>query len=298
MSKNYPTPCIVHIKSQVPIVLSVLKRHSQAVTVLFYPGTMATPAMYPELLIALYNYGCNVVAISPLAHGKSSKNKKSFVFDDILQNGLDAQNWVKDNFSGPIVICGHSQGGILALAHSMNNNDISACFPICTLLMHREDSIEVTHFKSLRAYRNKILKILKKLSYIMPRLPIPFFAYLSIKNVIANAYKVNAPRGECRSTYPLSFLYSLFVKDLSSKNGKISCPVFLITAKDDMLFPLKMMNDTLDEIEAVQKKLIIIEAGGHLAATSKYYAKHIAAYIAEHCAGLGLPLYITKKHAE
>ncbi len=287
-------PHIIHIQSQVPIALSVLQRHTEAVTVIFYPGTMATPNMYPTLMHELYSFGCNVVGIHPLGHGLSSKDKKDFVFDDIVQNGLDAEKWVKDNFSGPIVVCGHSQGGILAIAHAINNPSISACFPLCTLFPHRHDAIEVTHFKSLRAHRDIILKTLKVASKIMPRLPIVFFAYLSFNKVIAHAYKIHAPRNDCRKTYPLCYLYSLFSKDFRANN--IDCPVVLITAKDDELFPLSMMQDTLAEIKAPYKKLIPIPAGGHLAATSKYYAKHIAAYIAEHCAAFGLPIYINTNH--
>ncbi len=294
--KTCPPPRIVHIKSQVQIALTVLDKHPEAVTVIFYPGTMATPQMYPPLLEELHNLGCNVVAIHPLGHGLSSKQKKNFVFNDIVQNGLDAEAWVKNNFKGPIVVCGHSQGGILSIAHAMNNNNISASFPICTLLPHRDDAIDVTHFKFLKPHRLMVLKVLGIFTKIMPRLPIPFFAYLSLKKVIANAYKVFAPRSDCRNTYPLCYLNSLFNTDLSSKTGKINCPVILITSKDDLLFPLEMMQKTLTEINSDHKKLIVIPAGGHLSAASKYYAKHIAAYIAEHCAGLGLPLFITKNN--
>ncbi len=288
------TPRIVNIQSQVPIALSVFEKDPKAVTVLFYPGTMATPHMYPTLLQELYNFGCNVVGIHPLSHGLSPKIKKNFTLDDIVQNGLDAEVWAREYFQGPIVVSGHSQGGILAVAHAMNNQNIAASFPLSTLLPHRDDAITVTHFAKLKAYRHNILNGLRILTKIMPRLPIPFVAYLSIKKIVANAYKVYAPRSDCRFTYPLSHIYSLFSKDLSSKTGSISCPVILITAKDDALFPLSMMQETLDEINAEQKKLIVIASGGHLAATSKYYAKHVAAYIAEECAALGLPLYITK----
>ncbi len=284
----------VQIQSQVPITLSLLENHPKAVTVLFYPGTMASPLMYPVLLQELYRLGCNVVAIHPLSHGLSPKVKKNFTFNDILQNGHDAELWIKKNFQGPIVACGHSQGGILALAHSINNPNISATFPIGALLMHEPWAIDITHFSSLRGHEEKLLNILQKASKLLPRLPIPFFAYLAPSKILAKAYKVYAPRKGCRATYPLCYIYSLFSADLSkaSAQGSINCPVILISPKDDELFPLNIMQQLIDCIKAPQKKLISIAGGGHLAAVSKYYAPHMAAHIAGQCAGLGLPLYI------
>ncbi len=294
------TPRYINIQSQVPITLSVFENHTQAVTVLFYPGTMASPQMYPTLLQELYRLGCNVVGIHPLSHGLSPKIKKNFVFDDFLQNGRDAEAWVMENFSGPIVACGHSQGGILALAHSIDNPNIAATFPIGSLLTHQPYAIEITHFKSLKGREEKLLNILNKISNIFPRLPIPFFAYLSPAKIIANAYKAFAPREGCRATYPLCYIYSLFSANLTKvhEHGCIKCPVILITPKDDELFPLSIMEQLLTSINAPQKKLISITGGGHLAAVSRYYAKHIAAYIAAECAGLGLPLYTQNNNSK
>ncbi len=291
----YQTFHHVQIKSQVPITLSVLENHPKAVTVLFYPGTMASPLMYPTLLQELYRLGCNVVAIHPLSHGLSPKVKKNFVFNDILQNGRDAEVWIKNHFQGPVVACGHSQGGILALAHSINNPNIAATFPIGTLLMHQPWAIDITHFKSLRGHEEKLLNILHKASKFFPRLPIPFFAYLAPSKILAKAYKVYAPRKGCRATYPLCYIYSLFSADLSKacEANSIKCPVILISPKDDELFPLAIMKQVIESIKAPQKKLIPIMGGGHLAAVSKYYAPHMAAHIAAECAGLGLPLYTT-----
>ncbi len=293
-SKTHSLPRLVNIQSQVPITLSVWENHPQAVTVLFYPGTMATPQMYSVLLSELYRLGCNVVAIHPLSHGLSSKEKSNFTLDDILQNGRDAQLWIKSNFLGPIVICGHSQGGILTLAHSIENQDIKASFPIGAILPNEPYAIDITHFSFLKSHQVALLKVLQKASKIFPRLPIPFFAYLAPMKIIANAYRVHAPRSDCRKTYPLCFIYSLFSLDLAkaSQNNNIKCPVFLITPKDDILFPFDIMQKVFETIKAPQKKLISLESGGHLAAVSIYHAKHIAAHIAAECAGLGLPLYI------
>ncbi len=293
-----PTTRFVNIFSMgVPITLSVLERHPQAVTVIFYPGTMATPHMYPLLLNALWHMGCNVVGIHPLSHGLSPKKLKVFTIEDILQNGLDAEIWAQQHFSGPLVACGHSQGGILALAHATQQTTrIAATFPIGTLLPQRQDAGSVTLFHNYMHYREQFLSALRTGARYIPRLPIPFLAYLSLKRILAGSQEPFAPRRQCRATYPLKFLYSLFSYDLSAATtpDTIQCPVILLTAKNDALFPLSMMQSTLDNICAPSKKLITLAGGGHLAAVSRTYAPSIAAHIAQECAGLGLPLYITK----
>ncbi len=290
----FPATRTVRIPSAgTSIVLSVFEAHPQAVTVLFYPGTMASPYMYALLLQELYRLGCNVVAIHPISHGLSPKRKKSFTINDILQNGYDAQKWAERYFCGPIVVSGHSQGGILSLAHAVHNPTVSAIFPITTLLPQRDDAGTITRLQPLLKHKELLLAFMRFVARCIPFLPIPFWAYLKLSPLFSGAYKVCAPRRGNRVTYPLSFISSLFHLNLSAaeQEGSILCPVILLTAKDDALFPLPMMQNTIEAIKAPQKKIIILDGGGHLCAVSRLYAQHIAAHIAQNCAALGLPLY-------
>ncbi len=279
------------------IALSVLENHPQAVTVLFYPGTMASPHMYGLFLEELHAAGCNVVGIHPLSHGLSPKKQCVFTFDDILQNGKDAQIWAEHYFSGPVVVSGHSQGGILALAHALNNPTLAACFPMGTLLPHNEKAGSVTRFEKLLRHRELFLRVVGFLARIFPFLPIPFWLYLQPKRIFAHAHKVFAPANGVRFWYPLAFISSLFHKDLheTEKNGAIQCPLFLLSAKNDTLFTWPLMQEIFASLQAPQKKLIAIAGGGHLCVVSRVYAKQMAAFIAAECAGLGLPIYIKKQ---
>ncbi len=275
------------------ITLTVLEAAPEAVTVLFYPGTMASPLMYPLLLNELHRLGCNVVGIHPLSHGLSPREKISFTFEDILQNGKDAQRFARQYFSGPIVVSGHSQGGILSLAHALHNPHIQGIFPITTLLPQRDEAGSVTRMRALLKYKSPLLRVMRFMASCLPFVPIPFLAYLELKPLLHKAHKVYAPSIHKRASYPLRFISSLFHVDLSAaeREGAISCPLMLLTAKDDQLFPLTLMQSTYDAIKAPRKKLIVIHGGGHLCAVSRLYAPHIAAHIAQSCAALGLPLH-------
>ncbi len=278
------------------IYLSVAYAHPKATTLLFYPGTMASPYMYPTLMQAFHNMGLNVVGIHLMGHGLSEKNKSAFTVDDLLQNGRHAENFARQTFKGPLVVAGHSQGGILTLAHCIDNTSIAAAFPMGTLLPHTKNAGSVTRFSSILQHKELLLKFVNAAATIAPSLPTPFLAYLELKRILANAYKAYAPRKHCRSTYPLRFIHSLFSLNLekATQQGHIHCPIFLLTAKDDALFSLSLMQETLELIAAPYKKLICIHGGGHLFAVSKLYAQHAAAHVAGQCASLGLPLYIQK----
>ncbi len=263
----------------------------------FYPGTMGSPHMYPILLEELYRLGCNVVALHPLSHGQSPRRKKAFTMHDILANGKSAEAFARLAFSGPIVISGHSQGGIACLAHAMQNTQVKAIFPINTLLPHKEDAGSVTRFRPFLRHKNILLRMLRFGAKLFPALPIPLLAYLSLSRILHGAYKVRMDQKHNRFTYPLAFLSSLFHLDLRQveKEGSITCPVYLYTAKNDALFTLSMMQESLQSISAPQKKLIVLPGGGHMCAMSALYAKHIAAHMAATCAGLGLPLHATQR---
>ncbi len=299
----FPHARLVRIPSQgTHIALTVLENNPHAVTVLFYAGTMASPSMYTILLHELYRLGCNVVGIHTISHGESPRDKKLFTLNDLVQSGKDAHAWARKHFSGPIVVSGHSQGGILALAHALNapsqgELQVDAIFPIGLLLPHKDDAISTTRFSSLHRHKSTFLSTLRFFERLFPFFPVPFFIYLEIQRIIKNAYKPFAPRNNTRSTYPLRFISSLFHADFSQAeiSGHIHCPVILLTAKNDALFPLPLMEKTLHSIQAPHKKCIVIDGGGHLCATSRLYAKHIAAHIAAHCAGLGFSLHTMQK---
>lgn len=276
----------------VPVALSVWHRHPEATTLLFYPGTMASPLMYTLLLEELWRQGLNVVGLHPLSHGLSPCVKKAFTFEDIVRNGRDAVRWIKEHFDGPVVVSGHSQGGILTLAHALHDATIDAAFPLCTLIPEMEGASTVTIFHHWEKHKQLLLGTLRFLAAACPRLPLPMTAYLSLAKALAAHRQVVAPRRYLRWSYPMSFVSSLFNLDLSDacSPGHIACPLILFTARNDALFSLPLMRDTLARIAAPFKKLEVIDGGGHMFAVSKIYVPQVAATVAAHCTGFGLPL--------
>lgn len=118
--KSLPAPTNITILSgSVPVVLTVWRVDPAATTVVFYPGTMSGAHYYRALLEQIAAQGVNVVGLHPLSHGDSPSRKYLFTFEDIVQNGRDAVLWARHHMKGPVVIAGHSQGGIAALAHAL-----------------------------------------------------------------------------------------------------------------------------------------------------------------------------------
>lgn len=277
----------------IPVALSVWYRHPEATTLLFYPGTMASPVMYTLLLNALWRQGLNVVALHPLSHGLSPCIKKDFTFADIVQNGLDAGRWAREHFSGPLVVAGHSQGGILTLAHAVRDPHVQAAFPLCALIPELEGAAAVTLFRRFERHKSMLQALLRGLAFMLPTLPVPMTAYISLRNAMKGHRQVVAPSRELRWTYPMSFVSSLFNLKLAEAcaPGHIGCPLILFTANDDALFTLDLMRRTFACIAAPRKKLEVIHGGGHMFAVSRIFAPQVAARMAEHCAALGLPLH-------
>lgn len=277
----------------VPIVLSVWMGDPAATTVVFYPGTMSSALFYENFLTQLAQQGFNVVGLHPLSHGKSPRLKNCFTFADILQNGKDAVAWARSHSSGPIVLAGHSQGGILALAHAAEAPNIATAFLLCTLLPQHPRAIEVTLFKPFARWHKHLLRALCSLSAYVPRLPIMVPMYLSLFRIFHGGSGAVRPKNALRAAYPLCFLASLFSTALAqaTHEGGIHCPIELITARDDALFTPDLMQCMLKAIVAPEKKHILLSGGGHMAPLVPKYATRIARHMAQSCRERGLPLH-------
>ena len=276
----------------VPMTLSVWKAEKGAPSLVFYPGTMASPLLYDEALHRLRAYGFNVLGIHHLSHGKSPKIKKTFTFQDLLQNGKDAVSYALERFASRVVLAGHSQGGILCLAHAGQDERLSAAFPYCFLLPDQPQAIDVTRLKTFAPQRERLLKILVRAAACVPRFPVMIPMYLDLKRIFAGNYGFSMKNKlRCtRLSYPLAYMASLFSAKLDylTQPGNIRCPVLGMVAEDDALFAPQLMQETLRHIQAPHKELILMPGGGHLAPLSPQGAAEYAAAVHERCAGLGL----------
>ena len=83
-----------------------------AATVLFVPGTMLGPLQYRTFLRALYARGFSVAALHLTGHG-AARHIWRFRLPDLLDDVRRAVAMLQQARSGPILLCGHSQGGIM-----------------------------------------------------------------------------------------------------------------------------------------------------------------------------------------
>jgi pimeloyl-ACP methyl ester carboxylesterase len=278
--------------SGVPMTLSIWKAEKSAPSLVFYPGTMASPLVYSELLYCLRACGFNTLGIHHLSHGKSPKIKKTFTFQDLLQNGKDAVTYALERFTGRVVLAGHSQGGILCLAQAGQDERVSVAFPFCFLLPDHPEAIEVTRLKRFAPQRERLLNLLARAVAFLPRFPVIIPMYLDLGRVFAGNYGFSIANKlrDIRLSYPLAFVASLFSAQLAylTQQGSIRCPVLGMVAGDDALFTPELMRATLQRIQAPHKELILMPGGGHMAPVSQQGAAEYAAVVHERCIALDL----------
>ena len=258
---------------------------------LFYPGTMLSPFQYRPMLTALRQAGFAVAALHLTGHGLN-RHSTGFTFDNLLQNGLDAEDWLRQSGYSKIAVCGHSQGGILSLAHAAASPDIVAAFPITGVLPQMREAVYLTRFAALADRRQKIEAAFTTLARWLPRLPLPLHAYLAPGKILAGARRTVTSRSRARFTYPLQFLASLFNAHLSTN---LRCPLCMFSARNDALFTPAIIQATFDSLEAPAKKLVWLSGGGHLAAMNPPLSQFMARTAAAVCAGLGLPLRLESR---
>ncbi|MDE7240588.1 MAG: alpha/beta hydrolase [Desulfovibrio sp.] len=251
---------------------------------LFYPGTMLSPRHYRTFLAALWEAGLAVAALHLEGHGVNP-HRGGFTFTSLLDDGILAERWLHEAGLGPVAVCGHSQGGILAVAHAAVSVTLTAAFAICAILPHMPRAIELTRFAPFARQRDWLERAIVRLGRALPWLPVPLVAYLSLGRVLAGHGELHMARGGSRRTYPLGFLASLFSARIGTK---LHCPFTLYNARDDALFTPSLALEFFNEIHAPQKTLVWLPDGGHLAPMTPGRASFMARDAAAACAGLGM----------
>lgn len=255
-------------------------------TMLLYPGTMLSPRQYRLLMTALRAAGLAVAGLHLEGHGVNP-HRGGFTFDSLLEDGLLAERWLHDAGFGPVAVCGHSQGGILAVAHAAASGSLTAAFAICAILPQMPRAIELTRFAHFAGRRARLESAIARLGRVLPWLPVPLVCYLSLRRVLSGHGPVCLDRYGSRRTYPLGFLSSLF----SARVGReLRCPFRLYNACDDALFTPSLAREFFKVIRAPEKTLVWLPDGGHLAPFARARAAFIARDAAAACAGLGLRL--------
>lgn len=250
------------------IALSIYPGRQNAPCIVFVPGTMTHPLFYDDFLTKLSEQGFNVVGIHLLSHGKSPRERKTYSFDDMIQNIKDTVTFCMENFTKNIILLGSSQGGMLCVAAAAEDHRIRAVFAHNAVLPALKESISITIFPVFLKYFQKMfISILKFSAGLFPALPVPLGAYLQIDRItespeIQSQY-LNDPIG--LRSYPLSFMASMFSAELDGvTGGSIKCPVVVIASTGDKLFSLDYMKRVYKLIKAPEKEMMVFEENYHL----------------------------------
>ena len=263
-------------------------------TMLFYPGTMLSPRQYRTLMAALHAAGMAVAGLHMEGHGVNA-HSSGFTFASLLEDGLFAERWLLTHGHGPVAVCGHSQGGILAVAHAGASTTLTAAFAICAILPQMPEAIALTRFARLAAHRKRLERAIALLGRRFPQLPLPLAFYLSLSRVLSGHGRMRLDKRESRLTYPLGFLASLFSAHVPAR---LHCPFRLYNARNDALFTPALARAVFSTVEAPQKTLVWLAGGGHLAPMVAGHAAFIARDAAAVCAGLDLPLHLVAARAQ
>lgn len=272
-----------------------------AATVLFVPGTMLGPLQYRTFLRALYAQGFSVAALHLTGHG-AARHIWRFRLTDLLDDVRRAVSALQRDRSGPILLCGHSQGGIMTLALACGGSlstadgrpvpvapldDVAAFFAVCAVFPQSDDTLRLTLLRPLHTHRRAIQPRLLRAAGHLPALPLPLFCYLSPRRLLAGHQAIDLPLSGRRLTYPLGLLADLLALHVNDATPK---PFFLLGARNDALFTPAMLRATYERLDAPEKKLHFLPSGGHMLLMQEATARETAAYMALRACALGLPL--------
>lgn len=272
-----------------------------AATVLFVPGTMLGPLQYRIFLRALYAQGFSVAALHLTGHG-AARHIWSFRLPDLLDDVRRAVAALQQARSGPILLCGHSQGGIMSLALACGGSlataggrpvpvapldGVAAFFAVSAVFPQSEDTLSLTLLRPLHAHRHAIQTRLLRAARRFPALPLPLFCYLSPHRLLAGHGAIDLPLTGRRLTYPLGLLADLLALHVNETTSK---PFFLLGARNDALFTPTMLRATYERLDAPEKKLHFLPSGGHMLLMQDATARETAAYLALRACAQGLPL--------
>jgi alpha-beta hydrolase superfamily lysophospholipase len=246
------------------IRLSVWHASDDAATVVFLAGTMVHPLFYRELLEALARDGFNVVGVHFREHGLSRRHGELFGFEDLVEDARRGVAYARSRSTGPVLVLGSSQGGILALVMATEDPGLAAAVAHNVLLPQLPETICVTRFPGWLASVHRPLRWLLRVGgRLLPRLPVPWWLYLDGRKI----FRVPSTRARfgadplARTSYPLHFIASLFTATVP-----VHCrsPLVLVSAAGDPLFPLEYERSVFDRITAPKKELLVFSLDHHL----------------------------------
>jgi alpha-beta hydrolase superfamily lysophospholipase len=188
--------------------------------------------------------------------------------ESLVANALDATSWARARFGRWPVVVGSSQGGVLAMIVATRDRQLAGVVAHNILDPELPASITVSRFPPVmqRAYR-PAMRGLRVLARFVPRLPVPFTAYLDMARVCREPWTAEQFLMDPLSlrTYPVAFLADLLTADMSGvRSGAVTCPVVVVAGRGDPLFSLDYTKQVFDRIAAPAKELVVFDTNHHL----------------------------------
>jgi alpha-beta hydrolase superfamily lysophospholipase len=252
----------------VPIVLSIWHAEPTRASVVFLAGTMVHPLFYAEFLAGLADHGYTVVGVHAQGHGKSPRTDAVLSWTALLRNAQDAAAYAVERFGHPTIVLGSSQGGMLAMALAATGAPVDGVIAHNILDPADPAALRVTRFPaSLAAAHRQLRWLIRVAGRVLPRLPVPIGAYLDLRRVCGDDTSLHRFRTDALALhhYLLGFLADLFAADLSGMtDGRIHCPVTVLAASGDPLFPTVDARRLFDAIRAPHKRFVQLDLDRHL----------------------------------
>lgn len=259
--------------------LDVITKDQAWGTVVFVPGTNAYALLYGEFLTALAARGLNVVGLDPRGHGRSGGLRGSYSLAEIIEDVGAAVRWARARFHGPVFLAGSSQGGIAAFYYAAGQGwiDTNAGDPS---LANADRAADHDHVRvdgivchniadlsdagSVRCMRHPRLGAVLRphmsaLAQRWPELPLPMSAYLDLeREPVRGARSAAAILLGDPLTVPfirLRALASLADGPMPAPAGHVRCPLFVLHAERDAIFPEDYVASVFARVPSGNKRM-------------------------------------------
>lgn len=230
--------------------LDLISMEDTAPTVVFVPGTNAYALLYGEFLTALADRGINVLGLDPRGHGRSGGARGSYTLSEIIEDLETVVCWTRERRpNSPVFVAGSSQGGLAAFYLAASRFPLAGA--ICHNIADLDDAEAVRLMRSPPLGR-ALRPIIGRLARRFPEVPVPMVAYLDLEaepvRGAGNAKKILLEDPLTVPFVRLRSLASLAFGPTANPAERVQCPVFVLQAGADNIFPEDYVRSVYDRL--------------------------------------------------
>lgn len=246
--------------------LDVIPGHPSAPIFVFMPGTNAYALLYGELLTAIADAGFNVVGFDPRGHGRSDGRRGSYTIPELLADMRAVVAWAEARFSGPVVVGGSSQGGIVSFYAAAAEISPRLAGAFCHNLADLADPASTRLVRAPRLAR-ALRPLLHAVARLAPEIPVPMPAYLDLRREpvrgFGSAHDILMADPALAPAVVLRTLASLDTAPLARPVEAIRVPIFALHAGADTIFPADLVAGLFTRITAPHSELHVVPEAPH-----------------------------------